>query len=113
MALPNIPKPPGAAHGATPLGTALARSEPLARLLARLQESRARFAAIAPLLPPGLADAVRPGPVDDDGWLLLAGHAAAAAKLRQLLPRIEQALKDSGWQATVVRVRVQPTNAAR
>lgn len=90
------------------LGDALGRSEPLARLLQRLRESRARFEAISPLLPPGLLETVRPGPVDDDGWSLLAAHGAAAAKLRQLLPRLEAALSAKGWQATPIKVRVQP-----
>jgi hypothetical protein len=94
--------------GALPLGSALERSEPLARLLQRLQESRARFDAVSSLLPPGLREAVRPGPVDDEGWALLAAHGAAAAKLRQLLPRLESALKARGWQGTPIKIRVQP-----
>ena len=90
------------------LGDALDRSEPLTRLLQRLQESRARFDAISDLLPGGLQQAVRPGPVDDDGWSLLAAHGAAAAKLRQLLPRLEATLVSKGWQPTPIKVRVQP-----
>jgi len=99
------PTPP---DGSMPLRAALDRSEPLARLLQRLQESRALFAAVSELLPPGLAEAVRPGPMGDDGWSLLADNAAAAAKLRQLLPRLEQLLRERGWQATPIKVRVQP-----
>jgi len=94
--------------GTVPMQAALAGSEPLARLVQRLQASRERFAAIAELLPPGLADAVRPGPVDEDGWSLLAAHAAAAAKLRQLVPRLEQRLRERGWEATPIKVRIQP-----
>jgi len=90
------------------LGDALDRSEPLTRLLQRLQESRARFDAITVLLPGGLQHSVRPGPLDDDGWLLLAAHGAAAAKLRQLLPRLEAALLAGGWPPTPIKVRVQP-----
>ncbi len=88
---------------------ALDRSEPLNRLLQRLQESRERFQTVSDLLPPGLLEAVRPGPVDEDGWCLLAAHGAAAAKLRQLLPRLEAALVAKGWQPTPVKVRVQPS----
>ena len=104
------PNPP---DGTLPMGAALDRSEPLARLLQRLHESRARLAAVQSLLPPGLADAVRAGPLDDDGWSLLAGHAAAAAKLRQLLPRIEAVLHEKGWEATPIKVRVQPPQRPR
>lgn len=100
------PRPPPS-NAALPLGSALDRSEPLARLLQRLQESRARYDAISALLPPGLRAAVRPGPVDDEGWSLLVDHGAAAAKLRQLLPRLEQVLRERGWQGTPIRVRVQ------
>jgi len=102
------PDRPPSASGTLALGTALDRSEPLTRLLQRLQESRARFDAITPFLTPGLAEAVRPGPVDDEGWSLLAAHGAAAAKLRQLLPRLEEALRERGWKPTPIKVRVQP-----
>ena|SRR5258706_15304225 len=97
------PQPPGT----LPLSDALDRSEPLARLLQRLRESRERFDAVSTLLPPGLRESVRPGPVDDDGWSLFAAHASAAAKLRQLLPRLENELRLRGWQATPIKVRVQ------
>ena len=94
--------------GTLALGDALGRSTPLARLLQLARESRERFDAISPLLPPGLREAVRPGPIDDDGWSLLAAHGAAAAKLRQLLPRLEEMLRTKGWQGTPIKVRVQP-----
>lgn len=89
-----------------PIGEALAQSAPLARLRELLRESNARFAAIAPLLPPGLASQVRAGPVAVEGWTLLAANASVAAKLRQLLPRLETALKDNGLQSSVIRIRV-------
>lgn len=101
--------PPRQAQDSTlPLASALDRSEPLARLLQRLHESRSRFEAVSPLLPAGLLAAVRPGPLDDEGWTLLADHGAAAAKLRQFLPRLEALLHERGWQGTPIRVRVQP-----
>lgn len=87
---------------------ALDGSEPLARLLQRARESRARLEAISPLLPPGLREAVRAGPLDDDGWMLLAAHGSAAAKLRQMLPQLEAALGERGWQGTPIKVRIQP-----
>ena len=92
---------------ALPIGAALAQSAPLARLQSLLRESNARFSVIRPLLPPLLAAQVRPGPVAEDGWTLLAGNAAVAAKLRQLLPRLEATLLEQGWQRNAVRIRVQ------
>ena len=90
------------------LGEALGRSTPLSRLLQQARQSRERFAAVSPLLAPGLREAVRPGPLDEEGWQLLAAHGAAAAKLRQLLPRLEQTLSEQGWPAAPIKVRVLP-----
>ena len=48
------------------------------------------------------------GPIDDDGWSLLCANAAVAAKLRQLVPHLEQRLRDAGQPVTAIRVKVQP-----
>jgi hypothetical protein len=88
------------------LPEALSRSKPLARLAERLREAEARCAAIRPLLPTALAEQVRPGPVDERGWSLLVGHAAAAAKLRQLEPLLQRALADAGFGAGELRIRI-------
>jgi hypothetical protein len=77
-------------------------------LLQRIHDSRQRFDAVAHVLPPALRDTVRPGPLDDSVWLLLAGNAAAAAKLRQLLPTIDAALRAAGWQGPDIKVKIQP-----
>jgi len=89
------------------LGAALDQNQALTRLLQRLQESQARFAAIHEHLPAALRDAVRPGPLDDAGWSLLAQSGAAAAKLRQLVPELEAALLQQGWQTTPIRIKVR------
>ena len=102
-------RPPAGHHpGTLALGDALGRSTPLAQLLRRARESQQRFDAVSGLLPPGLREAVRPGPLDDEGWVLLVAHGSAAAKLRQLLPRLDEALLAGGWQGTPMKVRVQP-----
>ncbi len=85
----------------------LERSAPLALLQRRLSESNARLATLRDALPPALAAHVRPGPLDADGWTLLAANTAVAAKLRQLQPRLEAALTDAGWPAGVLRIKVQ------
>jgi hypothetical protein len=91
---------------------ALARCEPLQRLQQRLAESSARMEAIRTLLPIGLQRAVLAGPVDDEGWTLLAANAGVAAKLRQLLPRLEQCLQNRGWpQNPKIKIRVQSSHA--
>lgn len=102
------------AHSPTPvtpdamrLQQALQRSEPLARLTLLMRESNARFDAIRPSLPPALAPHVKPGPVDESGWSLLAANASVAAKLRQLQPRLEVVLQDAGWSVSTIRIKVQ------
>lgn len=90
-----------------PIGEALAGCAPLVRLQTLLRESKARFEAIRPLLPPALATQSGAGPIDDEGWTLLASSPAAAAKLRQLLPRLEATSAQHGWQPSAIRIRVQ------
>lgn len=105
------PSPPRAAPvtpDALRLQDALRRSAPLARLQELMRESTARFDAIAPALPAGLAAHVRPGPLDETGtWSLLAANAAVAAKLRQLKPRLEALLRERGCEPSAIRIRVQ------
>lgn len=100
--------PPARSPTALRLDEALSRSEPLAALGARLRDSAARLDAIRPLLPPGLEQLVRPGPVDDSGWSLLAANPAVSAKLRQLEPLLEQALRDAGWAVVTIRIKIRP-----
>lgn len=89
------------------LDQALSGNDALARLSSLLRESSARYAAIRPLLPDALAAHVRPGPLDNEGWSLLAANPAVAAKLRQLRPRLENALHERGWQRSPIRVKIQ------
>jgi len=91
------------------LGDSLASDGTLANLLARVRASQERLDALAGVLPAPLRTHLRAGPLDDDGWTLLAANAAIAAKLRHLLPTIAEALAAKGWQATAIRVKVQST----
>ena len=89
------------------LQQALQMSAPLARLRERIDESNARFDAIRSSLPAAMAAHVRPGPVDEQGWSLLAANAAVAAKLRQLQPRLEEIVRERGWTVSTIRVKVE------
>lgn len=100
-------KPPPLVPDTLPVAEALRRSSPLALLRARIQDSNDRFSAIRSALPGTLARHVAPGPVDDEGWSLLAANAAVAAKLRQLRPRLETVLQERGWQVSAIRIKVQ------
>lgn len=91
---------------AVTLGDALQRSAPLADLRRRLNESARCLEAVLPSLPALLHPHVRSGPLDSDGWTLLAANAAVAAKLKQLRPRLEGALADHRCAAQVVRIKI-------
>ena len=72
-----------------------------------MRDSNARYDAIRAELPALLSAHVRPGPVDEQGWSLLAANASVAAKLRQLQPRLEDVLRQRGWQVSAIRIKVQ------
>jgi hypothetical protein len=91
-----------------PIAQALRQSAPLERLGERLRRSNSLFAAVVPVLPSGLAAEVSAGPVDDEGWSLLCSNAAVAAKLRQLVPHLQQRLRESGQPVAAIRIKVQP-----
>ena len=96
---------------ARPLGESLAGDDSLASLLARVRASQARLDALADVLPGLLRQHLRAGPLDDDGWTILAANSAVASKLRHLLPTLAETLVAKGWQATSIRVKVQATQA--
>jgi len=89
------------------LACALEQNSSLADLARRLAQSNARYAAIGMHLPEPLRAQVRPGPIDEEGWSLLASNAAAAAKLRHLLPRLSDTLREQGWPEVQIRVRIR------
>jgi len=93
----SIPSP-------TPVAEALRAHEGLSQLSARLEASRRRLRIISPALPGTLLASLQPGPLDEEGWSLLAANAAVAAKLRHLLPRLEALLAQAGLPG---RIRVK------
>jgi hypothetical protein len=101
-------RPLPAPAAALPVAEAMRASQPLSRLVDRLRESNAMFATILPLLPAALAASVRAGPLDETGWSLLAANAAVAAKLRQLVPRFEEGLRERGHAVAAIRIKVLP-----
>jgi hypothetical protein len=100
MSRPLVPLPVSARD-------AIDASGPLRQLLARRREAQARFRVVGPLVPPDLRDSISVGGLDADRWTLLADGAAAAAKLRQLMPRFEAALRDAGLAQPPVAIRVR------
>jgi hypothetical protein len=109
MAAPPTKHPPTAAvPRPLSIDQALQQSDALARLAARLRDSQARWDCVAPALPAALRPHLRPGPLDEAGWTVLASNPAVAAKARQLVPTLDAALRAGGWQAIPIRVRIQP-----
>jgi hypothetical protein len=102
---------PAVTPGTLPLGEALDHSTPLAALMARVQAARRRFDLMRPALPAALQAAVRPGPLDDEGFTLLADSSAAAAKLRQCLPTLQALQAEAGLPPLALRVKVLPRTA--
>lgn len=97
---------------AVPLGQVLDRCEPLLRLQQRLAAANAYMDTVRPLLPPTLSRHVRSGPTDQDGWTLLVANPAVAAKLRQLQPHLEAALRQRGCATSRIRIRVQSVSTS-
>ena len=79
----------------------------LSQLVERIQASSARLNAVRALLPAALRASVQAGPIEEGQWCLLVGSNAAAAKLRQLLPDLQQHLLAKGLPVTGIRIRVQ------
>lgn len=89
-----------------PVTRALDQAAPLASLLQRLKVSQACLDAVRRILPDGLSSQVKAGPFDEGGWTLLASNASVSAKLRQLQPRLHEALAAKGLKVNSIRVKV-------
>jgi hypothetical protein len=97
--VPDVPK----------VTSALNRSATLSSLMQRLRASQMCLETVQSCLPPAMVAHVKAGPIDDEGWTLLAANAAVSAKLRQLQPRLMEALAGKGVKVNAIRVRVQQT----
>ncbi len=94
-------------HTAIPLLQAAGESPTLARLVDRMEASSRRLEAIRTLLPRPLMASVQAGPFEDGQWCLLVGSNAVSAKLRQLLPSVQQHLAACGLPVSGIRIKVQ------
>lgn len=78
----------------------------LARLAQLARESGERLQAIESSIPAPLRASIRPGPIEGTTWCLLVDSSAAAAKLRQLLPVLQEKLGRRGYEVTAIRLKV-------
>jgi hypothetical protein len=99
-------KTPPLVPSALSLNQALQASQTLNDLRARIQMSERCLGVVRATLGPDLGQHLRAGPFTDGSWTLFSPHAALAAKLRQLLPRIQSALVREGLAVSEVRVKI-------
>ena len=71
---------------------------------ARILELRQDLLAIVPAV---LRETCEVAEFTDETLSLRVSSAGAAAKLRQMLPRLREGLLDRGWQVNAIRLRVQ------
>jgi hypothetical protein len=93
-------------HHPVSLQQAAEEAPMLARLAQLARESGERLQAIESSIPAPLRASVRPGPIEGTTWCLLVETSAAAAKLRQLLPLLQQKLNSLGYEVSAIRLRV-------
>lgn len=98
-------------HLARSVSEALVASDTLTSLLGSHRRANACMALVSASLAPALRGQMRPGPVEDGTWTILANHGGAAAKLRQALPTLLEALAAGGENITEIRVKVLPLGA--
>lgn len=79
----------------------------LASLRALARESQQRYAAIEALLPAAMRPHIRDAGLDNGIWFLLCPNAAAASKLRQLLPRLMQALQAAHLPTREIQLKIK------
>jgi hypothetical protein len=106
MAPPKRPERPPLPPNTRDIAQVLGATDMLSQLSRRVRDSQARLTALQPLLPPAMRAQVRAGPVDDEGYTLLAGNQAVSAKLRQMVPALEAHLRSAGWDGPPIRIRL-------
>jgi hypothetical protein len=95
------------------LGEAIEGSASLASLLAGHRRSQECFAVIQGHLPPGLREQVRTGPIEGVCWTLFVENGAAAAKLRQSLPRLLAIVGAHDRAIAELKLKIQPREGRR
>ncbi|OYV00295.1 MAG: hypothetical protein CFE45_09675 [Burkholderiales bacterium PBB5] len=108
MPPPSPPRPPRSPlpPGTRGISQVLGATDALTSLTLRVRDSQARLAALQPLLPLAMRPQVKAGPVDAEGYTLLAGNQAVSAKLRQMVPALEAHLRSKGWDGPPLRIKL-------
>lgn len=95
----------------------LNRAEPLDRLMQTASTLAALQTQVHALLPEGIRSSVAAAGLrrehahsTEQTLVLHVSHSAAAARVRQIVPSVLQALEQQGSRITAIRVRVQPAD---
>lgn len=91
-------------HHAIALQEAARQAPGLGLLLERMQRAQQCLRTVTDLIPAPLRAHVQAGPIDDDQWCILTPNTAACAKLRQLLPAMQERL--APLQIKTIRLKV-------
>lgn len=94
-------------HTMLSLEQAVDSAPSLAALQQRIRDSQRYLEWVRPVMPEGLRQQVKAGPVQDAEWCLLVSNASVSTKLRQLLPALLTTLKQNGAQVNAIRIKVQ------
>lgn len=94
-------------HTMLSLEQAVDSAPSLAALQQRIRDSQRYLEWIQALLPAGLRQQIKAGPVQETEWCLLVSNASVSAKLRQLTPNLLARLTQNGAQITAIRIKVQ------
>jgi hypothetical protein len=84
---------------------AIAESNTISNLLARMDQSKLCLEVILKRIPLGLHTSVAAGPLTDGVWCLLISNASAVAKLKQLVPVMISAIRASGLDIQDIRIK--------
>lgn len=79
----------------------------LAALQQRIRRSQRCLEWIKPVLPAGLRQQIKAGPIQNAEWCVIASNASVSAKLRQLLPMLLATLNQNGAQVDTIRIKVR------
>lgn len=94
-------------HHPISLEQAAHESPVLEGLMQQVQRAKDFQARLQPMIPTGIRAALRYGKVDENGqWCVFVSNAAAAAKVRQLLPQWVAYLQQQGCAIRGIDLRI-------
>ncbi len=85
---------------------AVQQASGLAGLASLAKHSAECLRLVTPLIPLGMRTGVKPGPLAEGQWCLIAANSAVAAKLRQLSPALAAHLRTHGHAVQEIRIKI-------